>query len=133
MKKNNEHSQPHKESGTSKVPLPTKYSQLSNHNRTQPDYLHFSPYGTSKPSSNTSNTVSTNDNNDSNSNSNKSASLQGTSNDTLVSLRIDIEDILSLNVKEWEALYYDPYAYFMSTQKQLLSILKKAHRIHRQI
>ena len=51
MIKNNENSQPHKESCQSRASLSIKYSPLSHHSRTQPDYLHFSPYGTSKPSS----------------------------------------------------------------------------------
>ena len=50
---NNSESQSHEESGQCKAPLSMKFSPLSNHGRTQPNYLHFAPYGTSKPSSNT--------------------------------------------------------------------------------
>lgn len=38
------------ESCQSIAPLPMNYSPIYNHGRTQPTYLHFAPYGTSKPS-----------------------------------------------------------------------------------
>lgn len=53
MRKNNEYSRLHEESCQSKASLSMKYSPVLNHSRTQPNYLHFAPYGTSKPSSNT--------------------------------------------------------------------------------